>query len=157
MGKTKGIKKGPAGGKGGGGKGGTADLRHLLAKKLTWILRHGAAEAKVQIDHQGWVDVEELLRSPHMSSCSANLQSIRRIVETCAKKRFELKDDDSEQVWIRATVGHSISQKARSALKGPLTGLLAGRDGSDCGISEPCEPAANERGSPWIGPGQGSD
>ena len=83
-GKDKGCKKGwHVGGKGGK----TEEDAHFmsLSRKLTWILRHGPAEAHVEIDNQGWVDVAQLLQSPVMRAFKPSVHMIRHIVVTCRK------------------------------------------------------------------------
>ena len=103
-GKDKGCKKGwHVGGKGGK----TEEDAHFmsLSRRLIFILRHGSEDAQVKMDNKGWVDVVQLLQSPVVRALKPSVHTIRNIVVTCKKQRFELKDSNDGKVWIRATQG----------------------------------------------------
>ncbi len=67
------------------------------SKKLSWLLRHGAAEAGIVLDHEGWASVADVLRVLAMSRALFD-----QAVETNEKKRFEVEGDR-----VRACQGHS--------------------------------------------------
>lgn len=67
------------------------------SKKLSWLLRHGATEAGVKLDPEGWARIDDVLRTLRMSRAMFDLA-----VETNEKKRFEV---DGE--LVRACQGHS--------------------------------------------------
>ena len=67
------------------------------SKKLSWLLRHGAAEAGIVLDQEGWASVAEVLRVLAM-----NRAQFDRAVETNEKKRFDVDGD-----LVRACQGHS--------------------------------------------------
>ncbi|CAE8599440.1 unnamed protein product, partial [Polarella glacialis] len=103
--------KGGKGGKGAKGKGkafGKGKDLTGVSKRLTWLLRHGAAEAGLPMDSEGWVAVEDTLRFDDLRGSS--LEQIQEIVRTCPKKRFDLKERSPSAWFIRATQGHSITE-----------------------------------------------
>ncbi|MBK9265902.1 MAG: RNA 2'-phosphotransferase [Polyangiaceae bacterium] len=67
------------------------------SKTLSWLLRHGAREARVSMDAAGWVPVTEVLRYLHMSR-----GDLEEVVRLNNKSRLELVGDR-----IRACQGHS--------------------------------------------------
>jgi putative RNA 2'-phosphotransferase len=66
--------------------------------KLSWLLRHGADEAGLDMDAAGWASVDDVLRLARMSR--AALESV--VVEN-NKARFEVRGGR-----IRACQGHSV-------------------------------------------------
>lgn len=70
------------------------------SKKLSWLLRHGANEAGVEIDASGWVKVSDALRVTSISR-----DDLDTVIEENNKKRFEL---DEHGTRIRARQGHSL-------------------------------------------------
>ena len=75
----------------------TTDI--AASKKLSWLLRHGAREAGVALDPEGWAILDEVLRT-----LSLNEGTVLRAVASNEKKRFEL---DTLRRRIRASQGHS--------------------------------------------------
>lgn len=77
---------------------------HLVktSKKMSWLLRHGAAEAGVAMDEAGWVAVADVLRALRLDR--ATLDAVVRDNE---KQRFQLDGDR-----IRACQGHSTAGAA---------------------------------------------
>jgi putative RNA 2'-phosphotransferase len=73
--------------------------KHTVAasKQLSWLLRHGAGEAKVTLDAEGWATIESVLHALAMSR-----ELFDRAVDTNEKKRFEIAGDR-----VRACQGHS--------------------------------------------------
>jgi putative RNA 2'-phosphotransferase len=72
------------------------------SKKLSWLLRHGAAEAGVPMDAAGWANVSDVLRAVRMTR-----EQLEEVVETNEKRRLELDGDR-----VRAVQGHSIDNAA---------------------------------------------
>jgi putative RNA 2'-phosphotransferase len=74
---------------------------HLVpkSKALSWLLRHGAAEAGLAMDDAGWADVAAVLRVLGMSR-----DDFVAVVRTNEKRRFEL---DAGNDRVRAAQGHS--------------------------------------------------
>ncbi|CAK0895604.1 unnamed protein product, partial [Prorocentrum cordatum] len=81
-----------------------------LSKRLTFILRHGAAKVGLSVDKCGWVNVADMLQLKDFKG--VQLPQLKSVVRDCPKQRFELKDPlaDGEPVKIRATQGHSLTQ-----------------------------------------------
>lgn len=77
------------------------------SKKLSWLLRHGAAEAGVALDSEGWADISAVLsalRLPRAQFDAAVAQN--------NKKRFEVDGDR-----VRACQGHSAGVVSRDAVE----------------------------------------
>ncbi len=68
------------------------------SKKLSWLLRHGAASVGIPIDAAGWVAIGDVLR--HLRMTRSYLDAL---VADNAKRRYEIEGDR-----IRACQGHSL-------------------------------------------------
>src|SRR5271169_6863737 len=68
------------------------------SKKLSWLLRHGAGEAGLEMDAAGWAEVEDVRRILHMGR-----DALAAAVEDNTKARLELRGSR-----IRACQGHSL-------------------------------------------------
>ena len=66
--------------------------------RLSWLLRHGANEAGLEMDAAGWADVDDVLRTLHMSRAA-----LEEAVRENEKARFEVRGRR-----IRACQGHSL-------------------------------------------------
>lgn len=75
-----------------------------ISKYLSYILRHNPAAANLELDHQGWADLQELILNSD-ASYQLTKEKIMEVVATNDKMRFALSDDHSK---IRANQGHSI-------------------------------------------------
>jgi putative RNA 2'-phosphotransferase len=67
------------------------------SKKLSWLLRHGAYEAGLDMDEAGWAKIDDVLRQTHLSR-----EELDVVVRENDKSRLQLKGD-----LIRACQGHS--------------------------------------------------
>ncbi|GAB1610811.1 tRNA 2'-phosphotransferase 1-like [Argonauta hians] len=76
-----------------------------ISRRLISILRHKALNMKINIDSNGFVEVDELLRKHEFRSLSHG--DIKRIVENNDKKRFGLKYEHNK-LLIRANQGHTM-------------------------------------------------
>ncbi|MCX7748131.1 MAG: RNA 2'-phosphotransferase [Clostridia bacterium] len=87
-----------------------------LSKKMSHALRHKPWEYGLQLDENGWVTVEALLNAFRKDGKwkSLSYKDIQHVVDTCDKKRYEIKDEK-----IRAQYGHSIPQKIEKELEEP--------------------------------------
>ncbi|OBZ73607.1 putative tRNA 2'-phosphotransferase [Grifola frondosa] len=104
------------------GSGGTsAKLRGLpkdshetrISKTVSWILRHGSQAEGLAMRPDGYVCVDELLKSPKMRE--VDFATLQELVKKDNKNRFNLlfepdKNSSStkEVWWIRANQGHSM-------------------------------------------------
>lgn len=69
------------------------------SKKLSWLLRHGAAEASLPMDAAGWASADDVMRILHLDR-----GTLEAIVAQNNKRRLELVDDR-----IRCCQGHSTT------------------------------------------------
>ena len=79
------------------------------SKKLSWLLRHGAREAGVTLDPEGWAGLDVVLRTLSLSE-----GTVLRAVASNEKRRFEL---DALRRRIRASQGHSEGLVASESIE----------------------------------------
>ena len=77
-----------------------------ISKFLSYVLRHAPGSIGIELDSQGWVGVDDLLRQAAKSGKQLTREQLREIVDTNEKKRFTLSEDG---VRIRAAQGHSVA------------------------------------------------
>ncbi|MBL8682125.1 MAG: RNA 2'-phosphotransferase [Myxococcales bacterium] len=77
------------------------------SKKLSWLLRHGAAEAGVALDSEGWADIAKVLSALRMPRAHFDAA-----VSQNNKKRFEVDGDR-----VRACQGHSAGVVSQDAVE----------------------------------------
>jgi 2'-phosphotransferase len=101
------------------------------SKYLSWALRHGLNELGLKPSQEGYVSMEELIRVSDPTYHFTPV-SIERIVNSCPKQRFGLKNMDGK-TWIRANQGHSQSigkqidpEKMMRRLTEPLENVFHG-------------------------------
>lgn len=75
------------------------------SKYLSYLLRHDPAALDLNMDSQGWVGVDELLRKMAAQGRPLDYVDLQRLVAENDKQRFKL---DETQRRIRANQGHSI-------------------------------------------------
>ncbi|XP_061391097.1 tRNA 2'-phosphotransferase 1-like [Musca vetustissima] len=81
-----------------------------LSKKLSWLLRHGLKKEGFQIQPDGFIKVDELLKHPHYCR-DYSLTTLQRLVEQDAKQRYTLRKNPLQGYWeIRANQGHSLEE-----------------------------------------------
>lgn len=81
-----------------------------FSKFLSFVLRHGAKEVGVEMDAQGFVLVDDLMKTGRAKHYT--FKELEFVVNTNNKKRFELvsEDKDDKKIWkIRAVQGHTIT------------------------------------------------
>jgi 2'-phosphotransferase len=76
-----------------------------FSKLLSWILRHGINEMGLQMDTEGYVSVDSLLKLEKLVNLS--LEDLVKVVNTNKKQRFKLITKDDHKQYIRANQGHS--------------------------------------------------
>lgn len=82
------------------------DTSHKHASKfMSLVLRHEPEKIGLQLDAQGWADVDDLLQRMADHGVALDRQALQAVVETNDKQRFALSDDG---LRIRASQGHSI-------------------------------------------------
>ena len=77
----------------------------LTGKFLAYILRHNPSAVGIELDKNGWADVEDLLDCVQRTGRVLDFALLEEIVATDDKGRFSFNEDKSK---IRANQGHSI-------------------------------------------------
>lgn len=76
------------------------------SKFLSYVLRHHPELINLNLDENGWANVDELItKSKRDSYQGLTIEELNEIVETNDKKRFVFNEDKTR---IRANQGHSI-------------------------------------------------
>ena len=96
-----------------------------ISKFLSFVLRHKPEAIGLQLDPQGWADIDELIAKAHQSGEMATLDRglIETTVENNDKKRFVISEDGQ---CIRANQGHSINVDLQLTPKQPPDVLYHG-------------------------------
>ena len=76
-----------------------------ISKLLSLVLRHKPEVIGIQLDQNGWVEVDFLLEKLKVKSPDMNFERLEQIVYTNDKQRFGFNEDLTK---IRANQGHSI-------------------------------------------------
>lgn len=76
-----------------------------ISKLLSLVLRHQPEVLGIQLDQNGWVEVDFLLEKLKGKSPDMNFERLEQIVYTNDKQRFGFNEDLTK---IRANQGHSI-------------------------------------------------
>lgn len=77
------------------------------SKTLSWLLRHGAYQAKIPISSEGFILVNNILK--HTVFKGYTIDDIVHIVNTDEKQRFTLRENLTDGILeIRANQGHSL-------------------------------------------------
>ena len=80
--------------------------KRKISKFLSLVLRHKPKVIGLQLDKNGWADVEELLAKSAQNGNSFTFQELKEVVRTNDKKRFSF---DESETKIRANQGHSLN------------------------------------------------
>lgn len=75
------------------------------SKYLSLVLRHKPEKIGISLDKEGWANVDELLTGLKRWRYAFNIETLKDIVATNNKRRFELNETNSK---IRARQGHSV-------------------------------------------------
>ncbi|MDO7930376.1 RNA 2'-phosphotransferase [Pseudomonas sp. KFB-139] len=84
------------------------DIKRLneTSKFLSYILRHEPQAIGLQLDSEGWADIETLIAGAANDGKTLNFSLIETVVNSSDKKRFSISDDGQR---IRAVQGHSTA------------------------------------------------
>ncbi len=82
------------------------DKVERLGRFISGVLRHFPDKFDLQMDENGWVNFESLVRVVRRRYRWANKWVVKALIYSDEKKRYELKDDR-----IRARYGHSVDVK----------------------------------------------
>ncbi|MGX5217641.1 RNA 2'-phosphotransferase [Pseudomonas segetis] len=80
--------------------------RDEISKFLSYVLRHEPHAIGIQLDSNGWANIDELIQGAQKDSRILDRESIQEVVDTNEKKRFSISDDGQR---IRAAQGHSTT------------------------------------------------
>ncbi|SHN69990.1 RNA 2'-phosphotransferase [Desulfovibrio litoralis] len=80
------------------------------SKFLSYVLRHDPAHIDLQLDSEGWADVQELIANAQSNGVQLDLTAIHNVLATSSKKRFVFSDDGKK---LRALQEHSTPQVNR--------------------------------------------
>lgn len=83
------------------------DAKILLSKTLSKLLRHNALKEGLNINSEGFIAVDELLKHKFLRG-KYTLADLEAIVHNNDKQRFSLRTNDGGILEIRANQGHSI-------------------------------------------------
>ncbi len=81
------------------------DLKHK-SKFLSLVLRHNPAMIDLNIDRNGWADVEELIQKSRLKKVKLTYEILDVVVKTKGKQQFEYNEDMTR---IRAFQGYPSS------------------------------------------------
>ena len=95
-------------------------MQHI-SKFLSLILRHKPETIGIELDAQGWADVDELINGMSKQGKRVTLADIEQIVDEDSKGRYSL-----ENGMIRANQGHSIKVDLGLTPKQPPKTLFHG-------------------------------
>lgn len=101
------------------------DIETLKNKSrfLSLILRHKPETINLQLDNEGWLNVNELIEKSNKHGESLDFDMLEYIVNNSDKQRFTFNNDKSK---IRANQGHSIEVELDLQEKIPPTILYHG-------------------------------
>ncbi|OYP34159.1 RNA 2'-phosphotransferase [Rhodopirellula sp. MGV] len=77
-----------------------------VSKFLSLVLRHRPDVIGVELDSEGWVEIEALISQANTHGKSLTLEQVHEAIVNNDKKRFALSDDG---LRIRANQGHSVA------------------------------------------------
>ncbi|MFC5468973.1 RNA 2'-phosphotransferase [Cohnella suwonensis] len=90
---------------------------------LSYVLRHQPSAAGIELDANGWADVEALLAGCKIAGKNIDRASLDRIVMENGKQRYALNEDRTK---IRANQGHSVPVDVELARREPPDMLYHG-------------------------------
>ncbi len=82
------------------------DKLKTTSKFLSLVLRHSPQTIGIELDENGWVSTEELIRKANQHRQQLNIELLKEVVANNDKKRFSFNETGTK---IRANQGHSIS------------------------------------------------
>jgi putative RNA 2'-phosphotransferase len=94
-----------------------------IGKFLSLVLRHNPGKIQLELDKNGWADVNELIEKCAKKGIQFTLEELEEIVETNDKKRYSFNEDKTS---IRANQGHSIEVDVELTLTTPPEFLYHG-------------------------------
>lgn len=77
-----------------------------ISKALSYVLRHHPESIDIELDKQGWTDVDILISQLNTHNLPIDRELLNHVVETNSKKRFAFSSNGQQ---IRASQGHSVA------------------------------------------------
>jgi putative RNA 2'-phosphotransferase len=111
----------------------SVDLKRL-SKAISHALRHAPWLYELELDEQGWTDLEclvQALRGHRPQWREVGPEHIERIQQEISKQRFEVFEGR-----IRARYGHSLPRKLRYQASDPPAALFHGTSPKTLGVIE---------------------
>lgn len=96
---------------------------NTVSKFLSLVLRHKPELIGIELDTQGWVDVDILIKQLNANGASVDRELLDYVVETNSKKRFAFNENRER---IRASQGHSIPVEMGYVAQNPPDVLFHG-------------------------------
>jgi len=97
--------------------------KNRISKFLSLVLRHEPGKIDLELDDQGWADVNELISKAALKNMVFSLSELEEVVVTNDKQRFAYNGDKSK---IRANQGHSIDVELQLEKRQPPEVLYHG-------------------------------
>lgn len=93
------------------------------SKFLSYILRHAPESIGLELDSEGWTDIDTLIAKANAAGQAIDQEMLLLTVRDSEKKRFTLSEDGAR---IRAAQGHSIKVDLGHAPSQPPAQLFHG-------------------------------
>ena len=93
-----------------------------ISKYLALVLRHKAVDFGLEIEPNGFINVDSILNLQQSKKLNISLQIIKDIVSNDEKGRYELIN--RPPYFIRAVQGHSIKQVTNEATLTPINNIF---------------------------------
>lgn len=76
-----------------------------ISKFLNLVLRHQPETINIQLDENGWADIDDLIEKANKHGVQFDRETLNYVVDTNSKKRFAINKELNK---IRASQGHSV-------------------------------------------------
>lgn len=94
-----------------------------ISKFLSLVLRHQPETIGIQLDQNGWTNIDELIEKANKYGIQFDRETLICLVETNSKKRFAFNDTLDK---IRASQGHSVNIELGYSIQKPPEILFHG-------------------------------
>lgn len=104
-------------------------MKIKISKNLSYILRHNPSVIGIELDNNGYADVNKLIEGyNNKNKEKLDLDLLKEIVEEDDKKRYSFKNDYK---YIRASQGHTIKVDVELKIETPKSNLFHGTSGKN--------------------------
>ena len=93
------------------------------SKFMSYVLRHNPSEIGIELDKNGWVDIDQFIERANEHGKKINRSLVEQVVVTNDKQRFAISEDGK---LIRANQGHSVEVELALEPQTPPKYLLHG-------------------------------